>query len=129
MHYEFDAPIFIATRTVYILLQVLLDNNWQLVDSHWATRYLQSERNTPENLVYEYDDFYFLPEPRNLVYRYSAYYLQNFVRVLKISVIQSDIRALPRIDTEHRCAGTSRASVSNLCHMGKSVVPLAKWWL
>ena len=48
---------------------VLLDGNWQLVDSHWATRYLQSERNTPENLVYEYDDFYFIPEPRNLIYR------------------------------------------------------------
>ncbi len=31
-------------------------------------RYLQSERNTPENLVYEYDDFYFLPEPANLIY-------------------------------------------------------------
>lgn len=33
---------------------VLVDGNWQLVDCHWATRYLQSERNTPENLVYEY---------------------------------------------------------------------------
>lgn len=50
---------------------VCIDGNWQLVDSHWATRYLQSEKNTPDNLVYEYDDFYFLPEPGNLVYRYS----------------------------------------------------------
>ena len=47
---------------------VCIDGNWQLVDSHWATRYLQSEKNTPDNLVYEYDDFYFLPEPGNLVY-------------------------------------------------------------
>ena len=31
-------------------------------------RYLQSERNTPENLVYQYDDFYFIPEPYQLVY-------------------------------------------------------------
>lgn len=45
-----------------------IDGNWQLVDSHWATRYLQSERNTPENLVYEYDDFYFMPEPWHLIY-------------------------------------------------------------
>lgn len=45
-----------------------MDGSWQLVDSHWATRYLQSERNTPENLVYEYDDFYFIPDPRCLAY-------------------------------------------------------------
>ncbi len=30
--------------------------------------------------------------------------------------IQAHIRALPRIDTEHRCAGTSRAMVSNQHH-------------
>lgn len=30
---------------------VLIDNNWYLVDSHWATRYLVSEKNMPENLV------------------------------------------------------------------------------
>lgn len=34
----------------------------------FCLRYLQSERNTPENLVYEYDDFYFVPEPMQLVY-------------------------------------------------------------
>ena len=47
---------------------VLVDGYWQLVDCHWATRYLQSERNVPENLVYEYDDFYFFPPPHELVY-------------------------------------------------------------
>ena len=68
---------------------VYIDGNWQLVDTHWATRsvdivnylketvfnesvlalrYLQSERNTPENLVYQYDDFYFIPEPTHLIY-------------------------------------------------------------
>ena len=30
---------------------VLIDSNWYLVDSHWATRYLVSEKNMPENLV------------------------------------------------------------------------------
>lgn len=30
---------------------VYIDNNWYLVDSHWATRYLISEKNMPENLV------------------------------------------------------------------------------
>ena len=47
---------------------VHIDGQWQLVDSHWATRYLQNERNAPDNLVYEYDDFYFLPEPGHLIY-------------------------------------------------------------
>ncbi|ESO06527.1 hypothetical protein HELRODRAFT_188380 [Helobdella robusta] len=47
---------------------VFIDGCWQLIDCHWATRYLQSERNTPESLVYEYDDFYFLTEPGMLVY-------------------------------------------------------------
>ena len=30
---------------------VYIDGNWYLVDSHWATRYLISEKNMPENLV------------------------------------------------------------------------------
>ena len=30
---------------------VYIDENWYLVDSHWATRYLISEKNMPENLV------------------------------------------------------------------------------
>lgn len=47
---------------------VYLDGNWQLVDVHWATRFLQSESNTSENLVYEYDDFYFITRPDQLAY-------------------------------------------------------------
>jgi hypothetical protein len=47
---------------------VRIDGDWQLVDCHWATRFLQSERNVPENLVYEYDDFYFIPPPAQLGY-------------------------------------------------------------
>jgi hypothetical protein len=47
---------------------VRIDADWQLVDCHWATRFLQSERNVPENLVYEYDDFYFIPDPAELGY-------------------------------------------------------------
>lgn len=30
---------------------VYIDDNWYLVDSHWATRYLISEKNHAENLV------------------------------------------------------------------------------
>lgn len=46
---------------------VLIDGEWQMVDSHWASRYVLADRNVPENLIYEYDDFYFLPEPQQLV--------------------------------------------------------------
>lgn len=51
---------------------VYIDENWYLVDSHWATRYLISEKNMPENLVYEYDDFYFLTDPEQLIYSHWA---------------------------------------------------------
>ena len=57
-----NSPVNHSWNAVYI------DGSWQLVDCHWATRYLQSERNVPENLVYEYDDFYFLTEPAELIY-------------------------------------------------------------
>ena len=49
---------------------VSVDGSWHLIDAHWATRYLSSEKNMPENLVYEYDDFYFLMEPQQAIYRY-----------------------------------------------------------
>jgi len=48
---------------------VFIDSNWQLIDSHWATRFLQSDNDlNPDNLVYEYDDFYFITEPEQLAY-------------------------------------------------------------
>lgn len=47
---------------------VFVNGSWQLVDAHWATRYLLADKNVPENLVYEYDDFYFLCEPQQAVF-------------------------------------------------------------
>ncbi|KAL5964340.1 Hillarin [Taenia solium] len=47
---------------------VYLRGSWQLVDAHWATRYLSSGVNMQDNVVYEYDDFYFLMEPQQAVY-------------------------------------------------------------
>ncbi|CDS40089.1 Transglutaminase [Echinococcus multilocularis] len=47
---------------------VYLKGSWQLVDAHWATRYLSSGVNMQDNVVYEYDDFYFLMEPQQAVY-------------------------------------------------------------
>lgn len=71
---------------------IYIDGNWQLVDCHWATRYLTSERKkvqkTPENLVYEYDDFYFLTEPSMLIYSHcpeeSAWQLLHPARSLRV---------------------------------------------
>jgi transglutaminase/protease-like cytokinesis protein 3 len=61
---------------------VYIDGNWQLIDSHWATRFLQSDTDlNPDNLVYEYDDFYFVPDPEQLAYTHrpedSAWQLLN----------------------------------------------------
>lgn len=47
---------------------IFIQGAWQLIDAHWATRYLSSDKNIPENLVYEYDDFYFIMEPQQAVY-------------------------------------------------------------
>ena len=46
---------------------VFLKGSWQLVDAHWATRYLSSGVNMQDNVVYEYDDFYFLMEPQQVI--------------------------------------------------------------
>ncbi|VEL29285.1 unnamed protein product [Protopolystoma xenopodis] len=43
---------------------IFIQGSWQLVDAHWATRYLSFGHNVPENVVYEYDDFYFIMEPQ-----------------------------------------------------------------
>jgi len=50
--YKPGAPIT-STPPNHSWNAVFIDGNWQLVDCHWATRYLQAERNTPESLVYE----------------------------------------------------------------------------
>jgi len=74
---------------------VLLDNNWYLVDSHWATRYLVSEKNMPENLVYEYDDFYFLTDPEQLIYSHWAH--KNEWQLLNTPVSLQDFENLPLV--------------------------------
>ena len=51
--YKPGAPIT-STPPNHSWNAVFIDGNWQLVDCHWATRYLQAERNTAESLVYEY---------------------------------------------------------------------------
>ena len=47
---------------------VFIKGSWQLVDAHWATRYLSSGVNMQDNVVYEYDDFYFLMEPQQVMF-------------------------------------------------------------
>ncbi|KAH8870597.1 Hillarin [Schistosoma japonicum] len=47
---------------------IYIRGSWQLIDVHWAARYLSSGKNVPENVVYEYDDFYFMMEPQQAVY-------------------------------------------------------------
>uniref|UniRef100_A0A0B7AF40 Transglutaminase-like domain-containing protein n=1 Tax=Arion vulgaris TaxID=1028688 RepID=A0A0B7AF40_9EUPU len=74
---------------------VLIDNNWYLVDSHWATRYLVSEKNMPENLVYEYDDFYFLTDPEQLIYSHWAH--KKEWQLLHTAVTLQDFENLPLV--------------------------------
>ncbi|BFY97405.1 hypothetical protein BsWGS_00445 [Bradybaena similaris] len=74
---------------------VLIDNNWYLVDSHWATRYLVSEKNMPENLVYEYDDFYFLTDPEQLIYSHWAH--KKEWQLLHSPITLQDFENLPLV--------------------------------
>ncbi|KAL3319976.1 hypothetical protein Ciccas_001334 [Cichlidogyrus casuarinus] len=48
---------------------IQIQGSWQLVDAHWATRYrfLKSNRLS-HDVVYEYDDFYFIMEPQHAIY-------------------------------------------------------------
>ncbi|CAH1783750.1 unnamed protein product, partial [Owenia fusiformis] len=72
---------------------VFVNGAWQLVDCHWATRYLASERNVPENLVYEYDDFYFMSEPEQL--KYSHWPSDNKWQLLRQPLTLTQFEELP----------------------------------
>lgn len=52
---------------------VYLKGSWQLVDAQWATRYLSSGMDLHDNVVYEYDDFYFLMEPQQVYNTFSQF--------------------------------------------------------
>ncbi|ESO90318.1 hypothetical protein LOTGIDRAFT_218011 [Lottia gigantea] len=74
---------------------ILIDGQWYLIDSHWATRYLVSEKNNPENLVYEYDDFYFLTDPEQLIYSHWAH--KSDWQLLSRPISLQDFENLPLV--------------------------------
>lgn len=40
-----------------------------MITCRFSIRYLQSnDNNVPQDMVYEYDDFYFCPDPESLIY-------------------------------------------------------------
>ena len=55
---------------IIMVLVCCADLNWSVQSLHLRNfRYLQSnDSNVPENMVYEYDDFYFCPDPESLIY-------------------------------------------------------------
>ncbi|KAL8579137.1 hypothetical protein ACOMHN_036076 [Nucella lapillus] len=74
---------------------VLVDGNWYLIDSHWATRYLVSEKNVAENLVYEYDEFFFLAVPEHLIY--SHWSQETEWQLLDRPVSLQEFEAMPLV--------------------------------
>ncbi len=47
---------------------VLVDGTWRLADAHWAARRLVGKEVADDNIRYELDEYYFMPQPEQLIY-------------------------------------------------------------
>ncbi|XP_067949883.1 uncharacterized protein [Watersipora subatra] len=111
---------------------IYVDNAWQLVDPHWAARYLQSnDNNVPQSMVYEYDDFYFCPNPEALIYSHfpddpkwqllkqhlSMYDFEN-LPIAKSAFFKHDLKFLSHhegvISTQNGCVSLSLGNYNPL---------------
>jgi len=66
---------------------VCIDGSWQLVDCHWATRYMQATGNArkrhADNLVYELDQLHLLLAMSYLLTRLLTYISSHIMRLVR----------------------------------------------
>ena len=60
--------IFAGKQGKHAWNAVYVDGAWRLVDCHWAARRIIRNKVNPENLKYELDEYYFMPDPDQMIY-------------------------------------------------------------
>ncbi|CAH1782646.1 unnamed protein product [Owenia fusiformis] len=72
---------------------VFIDGQWYLADCNWAARKVHGRQETLDNLKYELDEFYFLPDPKQFIFTHFP--KENDWQLLECPLLQDEFENLP----------------------------------